>query len=117
MLRARDASGAVGILKEAAGLWPDDEQLQARLGVAYALAGKAAEAIRTLDPYLSRHPEDHEKLFLVLRAIYEARNAGKSVQTPEQDRGTFARYADAYAAAGGPHQALVNRWKKFLQGK
>jgi VWFA-related protein len=117
MLRARDPKGAVETLKEAVGLWPDNETLQVRLGVAYAMAGEAGAAIRALDPYLARHPEDHDKLFLVLRAIYEARNAGRSVATPEQDRETFARYAAAYAAAGGPHQALVDRWKKFLQGR
>ncbi len=117
LLRARDAKGAVAILQEAADLWPDNEPLQVRLGVAYAMAGQPADAIRILDPYLTRHPEDHEKLFLVLRAIYEAKNAGRSVGTPERDRDTFARYAAAYAAAGGPHQALVERWKRYLQGR
>ncbi len=117
MLRARDASGAIDVLEEALGLWPGNEQLQARLGMAYAVGGKMADAIRTLDPYVARHPDDHEKLFVLLRGIYEARNAGTSVESPEQDRATFARYAQAYAAAGGPNQALVDRWKKFLEGK
>jgi predicted Zn-dependent protease len=117
MLRARDAKGAVEILKEAASLWPDNEQLQARLGVAYVMAGKLADAIRTLDPYLVRHADDHEKLFILLRGIYETRTAGASVESPQQDRATFARYAAAYAAAGGPNRALVERWKKFLEGK
>jgi predicted Zn-dependent protease len=117
MLRDRDANGAIGILKEAAGLWPGNEELQARLGMAYASAGKMADAIRTLDPYLSRHQDDHEKLFMLLRGIYEARNAGTSVESPQKDRATFARYAAAYAAAGGPNQALVERWRKFLEGK
>lgn len=116
-LRARDAKGAVEILKEAVGLWPDNDQLQGRLGVAYAIAGKVGDAIRTLDPYLARHPDDHEKLFVVLRGIYEARNKGTAVESPEKDREIFARYAAAYAAAGGPSQALVERWQKFLAEK
>ncbi len=117
MLRARDTNGAIDILKEALGLWADNEALQARLGMAYAMGGKMADAIKTLDPYLARHPDDHEKLFVLLRGIYESRNAGASIESPEKDRAIFARYAQAYAAAGGPNQALVDRWKKFLEGK
>ena len=117
LLRTGDTSGAVEILKEAADQWPDDEQLDVRLGVAYVMAGRAADAVKTLDPYLSRHPEDHERLFVVLRGMYEARNAGVSIESPEKDRERFSRYAAAYAAASGPHQALVDRWRKFLEGK
>lgn len=117
LLRSRDMAGAVAILKEAAGQWPENEQLQVRLAVASVMAGRAADAVRILDPYLARHPDDHEQLFVMLRAIYEARNAGVSIETPEKDRERFVRYAEAYAAAGGPHQALVERWRKFLAGK
>jgi VWFA-related protein len=117
LLRARDTAGAADILKEAADRWPENEQLQVRLAVAYVMAGRGADAVKTLDPYLSRHPDDHEQLFVMLRAIYEARNAGVSIETPEKDRERFVRYAQAYAAAGGPHHALVERWKKFLEGK
>jgi VWFA-related protein len=117
LLRARDAAGAVDILKEAADQWPGNEQLQVRLAVAYVMAGRGSDAVKTLDPYLSRHPDDHEQLFVMLRAIYEARNAGVSIETPEKDRDRFIRYAQAYGAAGGPHHALVERWKKFLEGK
>jgi thioredoxin-like negative regulator of GroEL len=116
-LRARDIGGAVDILKEAAGQWPENEQLQVRLALAYVMAGRAADAVKTLDPYLARHPGDHEQLFVMLRAIYEARNAGVSIESPEKDRERFVRYAQAYVAAGGPHVALVERWKKFLEGK
>jgi len=117
LLRARDTAVAVDILKEAADQWPGNEQLQVRLAVVYVMAGRGADAVKTLDPYLSRHPDDHEQLFVMLRAIYEARNAGVSIETPEKDRERFIRYAHAYGAAGGPHHALVERWKKFLEGK
>jgi len=117
LLRARDMAAAVDILKEAAGQWPENEQLQIRLAAAYVMAGRGADAVKTLDPYLARHPDDHEQLFVMLRAIYEARNAGVSIETPEKDRERFVRYAQAYAAAGGPHHALVERWKKFLEAK
>jgi VWFA-related protein len=117
LLRARDAAGAVAILTEAAGLWPDNEQLQVRLGSAFAIAGRPADALRTLDPYIARHADDHRVIFTALRAIYEARSAGVNIETPERDRDRFARYAAAYAAAAGPQQALVDRWRKFVEGR
>lgn len=117
LLRARDPKTAATILAEAAQRWPADEQLQLRLGIAYAAAGKPADAVRALDVYLAGHPADQERLFIALRAIYEARNKGTSIETPEKDRERFERYAAAYAAAGGPQQVLVARWKRFLDGK
>jgi VWFA-related protein len=114
MHRDRNPAGAAAILREAAERWPSNETLQVRLGVAYASAGKPADAIRTLDPYLTRHPGEHETIFVVLRAIYEARNAGIAIETPERDRETFARFAKMYASAGGTQQPLVDRWAKFL---
>ena len=70
--------------------------------------------MRTLDSYLAQHPEDQEPLFIALRAIYNARSAGQSIGTPDEDRKRFERYAIAYAAAGGPQQALVEQWRKFI---
>ena len=102
LLRLRDNDQALDILVEASGLWPDNEQVRLRLGTAQAVGGKSAEAVRTLDPYLAAHPEDHERLLIAMRAIYEARSAGKSIGTADEDRQRFNRYAAAYAAASGP---------------
>lgn len=113
-LRLRDSAGALDILVEASQLWPDDDQVRLRLGTAQALAGKQADAVRTLDPYLARNPSDHERLLIALKAIYEARSTGQTIWTAEEDRQHFERYAAAYAAAGGPQQALVEQWKKFI---
>ena len=115
LLRLREADQALDIMVEAAGLWPGDEQVRMRLGTAQAAAGKLAEAVRTLDPYIAAHPEDHERLLIVLRAIYDARSAGKAIGNAEEDRQRFLRYAAAYAAAGGPEQALVAQWKKLIE--
>ncbi len=117
LLRARDPQRAAAILAEAAERWPSDDQVQLRLGLAYAAAGKPADAVRAMDAYLATHPNDHERLFIALRAIYEARNKGASIETPEKDRQRFERYAAAYAAAGGTQQVLIARWKRFLDGK
>jgi predicted Zn-dependent protease len=106
---------AVDILKEASKLWPDNEQVQLRLGTALAMDGKAAEALTVLDPYLAKHPEDHERHFVAMRTIYEAHAAGRTVGTRDEDRARFERYATAYVAAGGPQTALVEQWRRFLK--
>lgn len=117
LLRARDMKGAIAILSEAVDRWPTDDQLHLRLGTAYAAAGKPIEAVKSLDAYLEKHPEDHERLFVALRIIYEARSKGRSIESPDEDKARFHRYAAAYAAAGGTQQVLVDRWKRFVEGR
>ena len=117
LLRLRDVDQALDILKEASTLWPDNEQVQLRLGTALAMAGQPAEALATLDPYLQKHPDDHERLFVALRTIYEARAAGQPIKSKDEDRALFNRYATQYATAKGPQQAIVDQWKKFMDKK
>jgi VWFA-related protein len=115
LLRLKDMDQAIDILVEARTLWPADDQVAMRLGTALVLANKPADAMRVLVPYLGTHPSDHERLFLVLRALYEARSAGRPIATLEADRALFVRYADAYTAANGPQQALVAQWRKYVE--
>jgi predicted Zn-dependent protease len=111
----RDMDQAIDILTEARTLWPTDDEVTVRLGTALVMANKPVEALEVLDPYLAAHPADHERLFLALRALYEARSAGRAIGTTEGDRAAFARYADAYAAAKGTQQALVEQWRKYME--
>jgi VWFA-related protein len=113
-MRLGEMNSAIDILKEAAGIWPGNEQVQVRLGTAYARASRPVEAVQALDPYLAKHPEDQEHLFIAMRSIYEARSTGQSIATAEEDRKRFDRYAAAYAAAGGTQQAIVEQWRKFV---
>lgn len=113
-LRLHEVDQAIDILTEASTLWPGKAEVQLRLGTAYAQANRPVEAVQTLDPYLTEHPQDQERLFIALRAIYEARSAGKAIGTVEEDRQRFDRYAMAYAKAGGAQQALVDQWRKFI---
>jgi len=117
LLRLREVDQAVDILKEASTLWPDNEQVQLRLGTALAMAGQPADALAVLDPYLEKHPDDHERLFVALRTIYEARASGQPIKSKDEDRALFNRYATQYAAAKGPQQAIVDQWKKFMDKK
>jgi VWFA-related protein len=113
-LRLRDNESALGILNEARTLWPDSEQVELRLGTALASAGRGAEALGFLEPYLARHPTDLDRHFIVLRIIYEARKSGGAIRTPGEDKALFAKHAAAYQEAGGPQVALVEEWRKIV---
>jgi VWFA-related protein len=114
LLRQRQIDPAIEILNEATARWPDDPQVQMRLGSTLAMAGKAPEALAVLDAYLAKQPGDADRLFLALRLIYEAHVSGRTVGTAQQDRERFDRYAAAYTAAAGPQLALLEQWKKFM---
>ena len=110
LLRLGNAANALDPLREALSRWPDDDGIRRRLAIAHATIGQHDEALSTIEPYLSRHASDHEALLVAIQAIYEARLAGHVVVSAEQDRERLRRYADAYAAANGPHQALVSSY-------
>ncbi|HXT33619.1 MAG TPA: VWA domain-containing protein [Vicinamibacterales bacterium] len=115
LLRLRDMDQAIDVLTEARTLWPNDDQVTLRLGTALVLANKPAEAMKVLDPYLTGHPADTDRLYLALRALYEARSSGRTLTSADADRALFGRYADAYAAAKGPQLALVEQWRKVIE--
>jgi predicted Zn-dependent protease len=115
LLRLRDMDQAIDVLTEARSLWPADDQVTIRLGTALVMANKPGDALKVLEPYLAAHPADTERLFLALRALYEARSAGRPIGTLEADRALFTRYADAYTAAKGPQLALVAQWRKYVE--
>jgi VWFA-related protein len=115
MVRLKDYTQALDILNEATTLFPGNTDVQMRLGTALALAGRPADALKALDDYLAAHPDDHERLFVAMRVIYDVRSRGASVFTPDEDRQRFGRYAAAYAAAGGPNGPTVEQWKRFIE--
>ena len=110
LLRLGDAALALDPLREALSRWPDDDGIRRTLAIAHATIGQHDEALSTIEPYLPRHASDHEALLIAIQAIYGAHLAGHAVASAEQDRERLRRYADAYAAANGPHQALVSSY-------
>lgn len=108
---------ALDVLTEARTLWPADDDVTVRLGTALVPANKSADAVKVLAPYLDLHPADHEMLFVAMRALYEARAAGRAVDTVEADKVRFIEYADAYAAARGSQQPLVDQWRKYVESR
>ncbi len=115
LLRLRDTTQAVVVLRQAAAVWPDNDEIQMRLGTALATAGSELDAIRTLDGYLTRHPDDHERLLLAMRLIYDARAAGRVIESADADRARFLRFFDAYGKSGGRERALVEGWKRAIE--
>ena len=115
LMRLKDIDRSLDVLTEAQAQWPTDDQVTTRFAAALVMANKPAEALKVLDPYLGAHPSDHERLLLALRALYEARSAGRTITNSEADRALFLKYADAYKAAGGPEQALVAQWRSYIE--
>ena len=114
LLRLREVDRALEILNEAAAEWPDNDEVQVRIGAALAMAGKRADALTRLEPYLEAHPDDQERHFFALRMLYEARADRKPIKSTNEDRALFTKWAAAYAAAKGPQQAMVEQWQKAM---
>jgi predicted Zn-dependent protease len=114
LIRLREVDHALEILNEASSVWPDNDEVQVRLGAALALSGKRADALQKLEPYLAAHPDDVERHFLALRTLYEAKADGKPIRSQAEDRALFAKWAAAYAAAKGPQLALVEQWQRAI---
>ena len=115
LLRLQDSAAALAILNEARGRWPDADVFLPRLAAAHAIGNHRDEAFRTLKPYLERHADAQEPLFLAMRLIYDAHAEGRNILSEAEDRELMARYAESYRAAGGPSTALVGRWVRFVQ--
>jgi hypothetical protein len=98
------------VLKPAYDRTPTDDQIGRRLGLAYVVLGRFAEAVPVLDGYLTRNGTDQDVLFATIYAHYEATTAAKAIST-EADRTKLKRYASAYK---GPQQALVARYLQSL---
>lgn len=114
LLRGRDLAPAIDVLMEARALWPADDDVGVRLATALVRANKQADALKVLQPYLDAHPADQDWLFLAMRALYEARTAKRVIETDAADQARFVKYAEAYVAARGPQQDLVDQWRKYF---
>jgi tetratricopeptide (TPR) repeat protein len=106
-LRAGDAAGAAELMGEAEGRWPADATLKPRRVLVDLSQGRVAEALTALDA-LERPSAD--MLFAAMRILYGAHAAGLAVEDSSRDKARLERYAEQYAALGGPDQALVKGW-------
>jgi VWFA-related protein len=109
-LRDGQPDSAIEILKPAYDRAPANDAVARRLGVAYVVTGRFAEAVPVLDGYLTRHPAEEEMLFAAIVAQYEVARAGQVLSST--DRAKLRRYATAYR---GPQRALVDKYLEALQ--
>ena len=106
---------AVQTLEEASAKWPDDRGLRLRLARAALDARRYDRVTAAVDAALVRASADFDLLFLGMQAIFERVTQGTGAQADDLAR--LNRYREAYAAAGGPRQPLVNEWVTAVEKK
>lgn len=115
LFRMGEIGKAITPLREALSKWPEEDQLRRRLATAYAITLQHKEALATIEPYVARHPSDHEAILLALYAIYASAVVGQPLVGGAEDRERMTRYAAAYAAAKGPHETVISSWAEFVK--
>ena len=114
-MRAHDMGEARSILEEALQKWPADARFARPLAMLYGTFGRGREAVRTIERYISAGNEDADSLFMALEWLYHVHAAGAVAFNRSQDLKLAHGWADAYARARGPQQALVQQWLDFLE--
>jgi predicted TPR repeat methyltransferase len=115
LLRAHDGMGALDITREAANLWPQNDDVQVRLVVAAAMAGEFTEALKAVERQLESGPNEPARLFFAMRIIFEANAAGQPIESKEKDLVRFDKYRTAYNTANGPRGEIVDEWRRFME--
>ncbi len=109
LTRLGDIDQTIPVLREAVTMWPDNDALRRRLAMAQAVTGQHGAALETVEPYLVKHPSDHEALLVAVHSLYAHYEIGGLVMTPG-DRTRMASYVEAYSMSDGPNAAIVNTW-------
>lgn len=112
-LRAGQPGSVIDVLQPAYERTPDDEAIGERLAAAYLLTERFGEALPVLDGYLSRHPDDHDRLFTTVYAYYRHTTRERLVLS-DADLARVTRYVRAYR---GPRQALLERYLEAIRGR
>ena len=116
LFRIGESREAIALLRGALSVWPEDDTLLKRLAIALALELKYGDALAVIEPYVERHPTDHEVLLLALVTMFSGHVDG-SAPLDGDSRVRMRAYADAYGTAEGPHLGLVSDWVRFVSGQ
>jgi len=108
-LRTGQAASAIDILKPAYERDPTQEEIARRLGMAYSMTGRHADALPVLDNYLAKRPTDQEMLYAAIVAQYEVARGGQPLSNV--DRAKLRKYAAAYR---GPNQPLIDKYLETI---
>jgi hypothetical protein len=108
-LRDGQPASAIDVLEPAYARNRGDDDIAKRLGMAYVLTSRHAEAVPVLDDYLTRHPADQDVLLAAIVAQYEVARAGQALSNA--DLAKLRKYSAAYR---GPQEALVDKYLTTL---
>jgi tetratricopeptide (TPR) repeat protein len=117
LVRAKEEEQALAILSEGLAAFPDDAGLRRRLGMAYAMAGRAEEALPLLTAWVDAHPEDQGALFATLALLFEGFSRETAGAAPAAERQRLSRYAKAYVDGKGPNREVIERWLRYLESR
>jgi VWFA-related protein len=115
LLRTHDLSEAKIVLVEAAAKWPADIRFTKPLALVYATFGQGREAVRTLERWITAHPDDSAALSLGVEWMFRLHSAGAFAHSSAEDLKIARAWADAYTKAKGPQVALVKEWLQALE--
>jgi len=112
--RLRDGipDAAIEILKPAYATAPGNDDLGRRLGMAYVMTSRYADAMPVLDAFLERHPADQDVLLAAIVSQFELSQGGQVLSVA--DRAKMRRYAGAYKGPDGP---LIQKYLESMQAK
>jgi predicted Zn-dependent protease len=116
-LRAGDATLAISALEKVGSDPSADSATTRTLALAYVAGNRPAEAVPLLVRYLETNPKDQEALLAAIYATYSSHTPAPRADALAADRARAQTWAKAYAAQKGAHQALVDAWLTYLQGK
>jgi predicted Zn-dependent protease len=115
LLRLGQPADALEPLRQALEREPRNDGIRRNLAIAQSHLGLHEQAYPTIVPFLERHPNDADALMIALHALYQVHIEGKTLGSADEDKARAATYASAYAAAKGPHAALVEKWAEYLR--
>jgi len=112
--RLRDGipDAAIDILKPAYAAQPANDEIARRLGMAYVMTTRYADAMPVLDGFLSRHPTDQGLLFAAIVSQYEIVQGGQVASVDDVNK--MRRYVSAYKGAESP---LARKYLESIQAK
>jgi hypothetical protein len=111
LLRVGDGQAALDYIAEAPNAWPTDRDRRRRIATAQAMIGQFEPALETLHALLTELPNDVDLLYVALQILYR-QHLARPLDAAARAR--FEQYATRYAAAGGPHAALVDTWRRYI---
>ena len=98
LFRTGESREAIALLRGALSVWPEDDTLLKRLAIALAFELKYGEALAVIEPYVERHPTDHEVLLLALVTMFSGHVDGSVINDNYFGRSTTMRLAGWWAA-------------------